>query len=130
MTEIKKVGVLGSGIMGSGLAEVVARAELEVIVRSRTQAGADAVLHTVDSGLARHAAKGRLTEDERQSILGRISVTDRLEHVACRDHPSAYRISRDNPRRNGFRHRVRQKSRAGRRSRRFHRQRTALPLSK
>ncbi|MBC49070.1 MAG: 3-hydroxybutyryl-CoA dehydrogenase [Ilumatobacter sp.] len=82
MTEIKKVGVLGSGIMGSGLAEVVARAELEVIVRSRTQAGADAVLHTVDSGLARHAAKGRLTEDERQSILGRISVTDRLDQLA------------------------------------------------
>ena len=82
MTEIKKVGVLGSGIMGSGLAEVVARAELEVIVRSRTQAGADAVLRTVDSGLARHAAKGRLTEDERQSILGRISVTDRLDQLA------------------------------------------------
>ena len=82
MTEIKKVGILGSGIMGSGLAEVVARAELEVIVRSRTQAGADAVLHKVDSGLARHVAKGRLTEDERQAILGRISVTDHLGQLA------------------------------------------------
>ena len=82
MTEIKKVGILGSGIMGSGLAEVVARAELEVIVRSRTQAGADAVLHKVNSGLARHVAKGRLTEDERQAILGRISVTDHLGQLA------------------------------------------------
>jgi 3-hydroxybutyryl-CoA dehydrogenase len=82
MTEIKKVGVLGSGIMGSGLAEVVARAGLEVVVRSRTQAGADAVLDKVGSGLARHVAKERMTEDERQAILGRISVTDHLGQLA------------------------------------------------
>jgi 3-hydroxybutyryl-CoA dehydrogenase len=82
MTEIKKVGVLGSGIMGSGLAEVVARAGLDVVVRSRTQAGADAVLDKVGSGLARHVAKERMTEDERQAILGRISVTDHLGQLA------------------------------------------------
>ena len=57
MTSINKVGVLGSGIMGSGLAEVVARAGIDVVVRSRTQAGADAVLAKVGSGLARHVAK-------------------------------------------------------------------------
>ena len=82
MTEIKKVGVLGSGIMGSGLAEVVARAGLDVVVRSRTQAGADAVLDKVGSGLARHVAKERMTEDERQAILSRISVTDHLGQLA------------------------------------------------
>ena len=82
MTEIKKVGVLGSGIMGSGLAEVVARAGLDVVVRSRTQAGEDAVLDKVGSGLARHVAKERMTEDERQAILSRISVTDHLGQLA------------------------------------------------
>ncbi len=82
MMEIKKVGVLGSGIMGSGLAEVVARAGLDVVVRSRTQAGADAVLDKVGSGLARHVAKERMTEEERQAILGRISVTDHLGQLA------------------------------------------------
>jgi len=82
MTEIKTVGVLGSGIMGSGLAEVVARAGLDVVVRSRTQAGADAVLDKVGSGLARHVAKDRMTEDERQAILGRISATDHLGRLA------------------------------------------------
>jgi 3-hydroxybutyryl-CoA dehydrogenase len=82
MTSIKKVGVLGSGIMGSGLAEVVARAGLDVVVRSRTQAGADAVLAKVDSGLARQVAKERMTEEERQAILGRISVTDHLGQLA------------------------------------------------
>jgi 3-hydroxybutyryl-CoA dehydrogenase len=38
MSEIKKVGILGSGIMGSGLAEVAARAGYDVVVRSRSQA--------------------------------------------------------------------------------------------
>jgi 3-hydroxybutyryl-CoA dehydrogenase len=61
---------------------VVARAGLEVVVRSRTQAGADAVLDKVGSGLARHVAKERMTEDERQAILGRISVTDHLGQLA------------------------------------------------
>ncbi len=82
MTQIKRVGVLGSGIMGSGLAEVVARAGIDVVVRSRTQAGADAVLDTIGSGLARHVAKERMTEDERQAILDRITVTDQLDRLA------------------------------------------------
>jgi 3-hydroxybutyryl-CoA dehydrogenase len=82
MTKINKVGVIGSGIMGSGLAEVVARAGLDVVVRSRTRAGADAVLQKVDSGLARHVAKERMTDDERTAILGRITVTDHLGQLA------------------------------------------------
>ena len=68
--------------MGSGLAEVVARAGLDVVVRSRTQAGADAVLDKVGSGLARHVAKERMTEEERKEILSRITVTDHLGQLA------------------------------------------------
>ena len=82
MEKLKRVGVVGSGIMGSGLAEVIARAGYDVVVRSRTQAGADAVLEKVGSGLARHVAKERMTEDERQAILGRIAVTDHLGQLA------------------------------------------------
>ena len=78
MTTIRRVGVLGSGIMGSGLAEVVARAGAEAIVRSRTQHGADAVLVGIDKGLSRHVAKERMTEDEKTEILQRITVTDDL----------------------------------------------------
>lgn len=68
--------------MGSGLAEVIARAGMDVVVRSRTQAGADAVLTKVGDGLARHVAKERMTEDDRQAILGRITVTDHLGQLA------------------------------------------------
>ena len=79
---IQMVGIVGSGIMGSGLAEVVARAGMDVIVRSRTQEGADAVVDKVGSGLARHVAKERMTEDERQTILGRIVATNDLGKLA------------------------------------------------
>lgn len=82
MGHIARVGIVGSGIMGSGLAEVVARSGMDVVVRSRTQAGADAVLATVGSSLARHVAKERMTEAERQEVLDRISATDHLGALA------------------------------------------------
>jgi 3-hydroxybutyryl-CoA dehydrogenase len=82
MSKISCVGVVGSGIMGSGLAEVAARAGFDVVVRSRTQEGADAVLDRVGSGLARQVAKERMTEEERRAILDRITVTDHLGRLA------------------------------------------------
>jgi 3-hydroxybutyryl-CoA dehydrogenase len=82
MADISRVGIVGSGIMGGGLAETAARAGHEVIVRSRTQAGADAVLAGITAGLARQVDRGKLAADERDEILGRISVTDHLGRLA------------------------------------------------
>jgi 3-hydroxybutyryl-CoA dehydrogenase len=82
MSEITCVGVVGSGIMGSGLAEVAARAGFDVVVRSRTQAGADAVHEAIASGLARQVAKERMSADEREAILDRIPTTDHLGRLA------------------------------------------------
>lgn len=76
------VGVLGSGIMGSGLAEVAARAGYQVIVRSRSQASADAMVTAIDKGLVKAIERGRATEDERVEIIGRITATDRLADLA------------------------------------------------
>src|SRR5215203_1328971 len=76
------VGVLGSGIMGSGLAEVAASAGFQVIVRSRSQATADAVLTSSDKGLVKGIERGRTTEDERTAIIGRISTTEHLADLA------------------------------------------------
>ena len=78
MADVAKVGVVGSGIMGSGLAEVVARSGREVIVRSRTQAGADAVIQRLAAGLDKQVAKGRLDADEREAIIGRVTGTSEL----------------------------------------------------
>ena len=82
MAEITTVGVLGSGIMGSGLAEVAARAGYSVVVRSRSQASADAMVTTIDKGLTKAIERGKATDDERKAILGRIIATDHLGALA------------------------------------------------
>ena len=78
MSDIKSVGILGSGIMGSGLAEVAAKAGYTVIVRSRTQATADAMVASLGKSLAKQVERGKLAEEERTAILGRVSATDSL----------------------------------------------------
>lgn len=75
---IDRVGIVGSGIMGSGLAEVVARAGRQAVVRSRSQATADAMVASVAKGLAKQVERGKLAEDESKNILGRISAVSDL----------------------------------------------------
>ena len=82
MADIFEVGIVGSGIMGAGLAEVAARAGHDVVVRSRTSEGAEGVLSTITAGLERQVAKERLTADQRDEIVGRIRVTDHLGQLA------------------------------------------------
>ena len=82
MVEIKQVGVLGSGIMGAGLAEVIARAGYDVVVRSRSQASADAMVASIERGLTKAIERGKATEEDKATILGRITATDHLGHVA------------------------------------------------
>ena len=75
---VSTVGIVGSGIMGSGLAEVAARAGYRTIVRSRTQGAADSVLGSIAATLAKQVARGKLEESERDRILSRLSVTSDL----------------------------------------------------
>jgi 3-hydroxybutyryl-CoA dehydrogenase len=79
MAELTSVGVLGSGIMGSGLMEVVARSGRSVTLRSRTRESADAALAGLDRALSKQIDKGRLDEDEKGAILARVTVTDDLD---------------------------------------------------
>ncbi len=82
MSDIQKVGILGSGIMGSGLAEVAARAGFDVVVRSRSLTAANAMITTIDKGFVKAIERGKATEDERSAVLGRITATDHLGAVA------------------------------------------------
>ncbi|MHB8671068.1 MAG: 3-hydroxyacyl-CoA dehydrogenase family protein [Acidimicrobiales bacterium] len=79
---IKRVGIVGSGIMGAGIAECAARAGHEVIVRSRKQETADALVAGLERSLARQVEKGRLTEEERQATLGLVTATSELGRLA------------------------------------------------
>jgi len=82
MGEISSVGIVGSGIMGSGLVEVAARSGYDVTVRSRTKKGAEAVLGGVAANLDRQVAKGKLEQAERDAIVGRVTATDHLGRLA------------------------------------------------
>ncbi len=75
---IKRLGIVGSGIMGSGIAEVAAKAGVEVILRSRQQASADAMVAGLEKSLAKQVEKGRLEEAAAKEIAGRVSATDDL----------------------------------------------------
>lgn len=75
---IKRVGIVGSGIMGSGIAECAARNGHEVILRSRKQETADAMLAGLEKSLAKQVEKGKLSEEDRAATLGRVSATSDL----------------------------------------------------
>ena len=79
---IQKVGVLGSGIMGSGIAEVVAGAGAEVVVRSRSQATADAMLAALEKSLAKQVEREKRTRAEADALLARVRATTRIHDLA------------------------------------------------
>lgn len=82
--EIKHVGIVGSGIMGAGIAEVAAKGGFDVVVRSRSQEAADGCLATVGKSLGRQVEKGKLAAEESAAILARIrAVTDLAELEFC-----------------------------------------------
>ena len=75
---IERVGVVGCGLMGSGIAEVCARAGLEVIVREVTPEAAEAGRSRLVKSLDRGLSAGKLTEDERDAALARLTFTTDL----------------------------------------------------
>jgi 3-hydroxybutyryl-CoA dehydrogenase len=83
--ELKRVGVVGCGIMGSGIAEVSARAGLEVIVVEADELLATTGRERIERSLARAAKGGKLSELEHESALERLTVVDDLEALADRD---------------------------------------------
>jgi len=78
---IKRVGILGSGIMGSGIAEVAAKAGLEVILRSRQKATAEAMVAGLDKSLTKQVERGKLPDEERTAILSRVTATANLHDL-------------------------------------------------
>lgn len=68
--------------MGSGLAEVAAKAGYHVIVRSRTQASADAMLTTIDKGLSKQVEREKISADEKAAVMSRLSATDAIADLA------------------------------------------------
>jgi 3-hydroxybutyryl-CoA dehydrogenase len=80
---IERVGIIGSGIMGSGIAEVAAKAGHSVLLRSRKKETADAMVAGLEKSLTRQVEKGKLAEDDKVAALGRVTATHDLH--ALRD---------------------------------------------
>jgi 3-hydroxybutyryl-CoA dehydrogenase len=81
---IERVGVVGCGLMGSGIAEVCARAGLDVMVGEMSEAAAEAGRARLLTSLDRGLAAGKLTEAERDEALGKLSFTTELAEFADR----------------------------------------------
>jgi 3-hydroxybutyryl-CoA dehydrogenase len=82
---VARVGIIGSGIMGSGIAEVAARAGYEVVLRSRKADSGEQMLGQLTKSLDRHVAKERMTAEDRDATLARVSVTTDLGELASCD---------------------------------------------
>src|SRR5437016_9059288 len=74
----KRVGIIGSGIMGSGITECAAKNGFEVVLRSRRQETADAMLAGLEKSLAKQVERGKLTDEERDGALSQVRVTSDL----------------------------------------------------
>ena len=79
---VSKVGIIGSGIMGSGIAEVAARGGHEVVLRSRKADSGEQMRNQLTKSLDRQVSKGRLSDEDRDATLARLSVTTELADLA------------------------------------------------
>jgi 3-hydroxybutyryl-CoA dehydrogenase len=80
MSEI--IGVVGSGTMGNGIAQVAARAGYSVIMRDVQDEFLQRGLKAIDKSLQRDVDKERLSAEEKQKVLGRIKTTTKLEEFS------------------------------------------------
>lgn len=79
---IKKVGVIGSGQMGNGIAHVAALGGFDVVLNDIAADRIKSALATINGNLSRQVAKKTITEEQRKQALARISGAERLEGLA------------------------------------------------
>lgn len=81
---VERLGVVGCGLMGSGIAEVAARAGLDVLVREIDRGAVEAGRARVAASLERAVSRGKLSAEERDATLGRLTFTTDLGDFADR----------------------------------------------
>jgi len=79
---MKKAGVLGCGLMGSGIAEVCAKAGYETVVREVEEAFLKKGMARLEGSLSKAVEKGKLAAAEKEAIAGRLRGTTSLEDLA------------------------------------------------
>jgi len=79
--DVKKVGIIGAGLMGQGIAHVTAKAKIDVVLLDRDLASAERGKDKVQKTLERRLQKGRTTPDRIEAILGRIHPTESYDDL-------------------------------------------------
>lgn len=82
MTQIRKVGVLGCGLMGSGIAQISAAAGFETIVREVEQGALDKGMKGIRKSLDKFVEKGKMTAEDHKAALDRLSTTTQISDMA------------------------------------------------
>ncbi|HEX6513104.1 MAG TPA: 3-hydroxyacyl-CoA dehydrogenase NAD-binding domain-containing protein, partial [Chloroflexota bacterium] len=80
--DIKRIAVIGTGIMGNGIAQVAATAGYDVVMRSRNQATLDKAVDTIRNSLGRMVKSGRIEQDKADATVARIKTSTSLEEAA------------------------------------------------
>jgi len=80
--EIKKVGVVGLGLMGSGIAQVAAQSGFQTVAREISDELVAKGLASIDKFLGKAVAKGKLTEDQKKEAQARLHGTTKLDDLA------------------------------------------------
>ncbi|RAV34670.1 3-hydroxybutyryl-CoA dehydrogenase [Corynebacterium heidelbergense] len=82
---VQRVGIIGAGQMGSGIAEVAAKAGSDVLVWEAKQEFADAGKARIEKSLAKGVERGKLSEEDKNAALGRLTFTTELKDFADRE---------------------------------------------
>ena len=82
---MKRVGIIGGGLMGSGIAEVCARAGHEVVVHEIDMEAAEAALARIHRSLDKGVERGKLTAEEAEATKTRIAISTDLDEQADRE---------------------------------------------
>jgi 3-hydroxybutyryl-CoA dehydrogenase len=83
--DVKTVGIVGAGQMGSGIAHVFAMAGYDVLMTDISQEALDRALRTIGRNIDRQVARGKATEADKAGALGRISTTLKLSDLGATD---------------------------------------------
>ncbi|MBI3813989.1 MAG: 3-hydroxybutyryl-CoA dehydrogenase [Nitrospinae bacterium] len=83
--DIKTIGIIGAGTMGSGIAQVMAASGFEVILMDVKDEFIERGMENINWGLNKMVEKGKMTNEEKEKVIDRVHTTTRLEDIAKAD---------------------------------------------
>jgi 3-hydroxybutyryl-CoA dehydrogenase len=85
MAPISKIGIIGAGQMGGGIAHVVALSGYDVVIHDLVKERVETALALIDKNLARQVASGKITDEDRKKALARITYAESLQGLGDAD---------------------------------------------